>query len=477
MTSLKSNDVPVVVLRELADKREVSSNPREIKAIDKFFKEFGVNLDNNEEKNAFLISLSKHESEKPNADLIMINKKLVVSHVVSSKSKTVEDYISGKEKHHKGSSFSSAVEEGEGEEYTDEEHDKPNPGHAVLNTGKVLSTEEVENLVKQQSYTVSAEEIKEHLTRFLYGIKWEDDAYRTGDIKINIYSDKKDVNNLIAAGTKVLDALLYEAIGTREENAGLFTTRIVTKLTASSVSDNIINAKRALLAAVVLVFIQGSLPSKSDDTKPIPKFIKEKIFKGEIGSLKAIAELLSSTNTEKFPSKIFLEIDLDRTPIAISTRCKMSIAGNRAIRYSIFTASLKEAEERAIPAGAGIELYKQYEEHNRRITKAKEIVKALRTIATDYKTQLNMHPLSQSRAVIQNFTLKLTRAIIESVAPSARPEINRKAKKDNNSSFLRDTNFVGSEEEGALIWHILENPDADFNELSSQSVYSAYSKH
>nr|DBA06875.1 TPA_asm: coat protein [Boraginaceae associated ophiovirus] len=466
-TSSNIPTIPLAVLKQLVTERTRDITAEKRREIEATLKAFGI-TDLTKGISTLTIAISKLDAKNPNCDVMLLNNELKIAANPSSMSQSIDDYL--------GVNMNEWLGKGEDDvvKSTSSDGSSSQGPHRTFEVGRTLTDSEVDKFITSSSYVVTDADIRAHLERFLYEIKWEDDAYRTGDIKVYIYNGKKDVDSLIAAGTKVLDALIYAALNDKPEAQDLFVVQKVEKLTANVISGHMTDAKRALLAGLVLVFIQGSLPSKADSKKPVPKFIKEKIFKSNIANLSGVAEILSSTDTEKFPAKLFLDIDLDKVPKPICTRCKLSIAGNRAVRYAVFSAGFarsKEVEPRREWDGM---TYSVMLESNKQVNLANKIFDILRMIAGNYKTQLRMHPLAPNRPVIKDFTLKLTKAILVSIDEDERHKILEKAVADENLSFQRDTNFVGVVKDGIHTFPIMTNPDADFSSLTPDTIREIY---
>nr|DBA06932.1 TPA_asm: coat protein [Lithospermum ophiovirus] len=353
-----------------------------------------------------------------------------------------------------------------------------NPEKAPMNVGgeRIQSIDSFLENVKKDSYQIDTKSIEAHLLKFLESVTTEDEGYLTKEISIFYYKQKTyEIQSLVGAGTKILDALLFVSMKDNPEAQGMFNERAVDNLTSMTVGKNVQDAKRAIQAAAVLVYIQGSLPKNfDDDKKPVPKFIKENIYKGDIGNLNAIGKNLSSASTSKFPARVFLNVDINRFPVPVATRAKLSIAGNKGIRYAIFAGTcMKEelfiiGEEMKGPEVAKLTAM------NNRIQLAIAISDFMRGLSGNTTAQLRMHPLSPNKPVVKGFLLKITRAIIESLSVEGRISLFNKMESAKNSSFLNDSNFAGEDIAGVRVWRILDNPDADFSDMSVNTLKGIY---
>nr|QXP00893.1 coat protein [Ophiovirus vaccinii] len=341
---------------------------------------------------------------------------------------------------------------------------------------KITDIEIVKDTIKKSSYKIDSDAIKKHLENFLKSVTIENEAYTTGEIVVKFFKEKStDVGMLVASGTKILDALMFVAMHDNEDAKGIFSFMEVKELSALSIAENMSQAKKAIQAAGVLVYINGGLPpNKGTDTRPVPKFVKEFIYQNEIGGLIAIGEQLSSGNTRKFPAKVFLNVDLNSFPLPVATRCKLAIAGNKAVRYAVFAGSCQKASMISAQGITTVEAMENVMKANARRKLAIEIADFLRTLSGAVEAQKRMHPLSPNKPTIKDLTLKLTRAIIESLSTTGLAQLYDKMEASKNNAFMKDTNFAGTEADGKRIWNIVVNSDAEFGELSVGSLKAMY---
>nr|DBA06888.1 TPA_asm: coat protein [Chrysanthemum ophiovirus_mori] len=332
--------------------------------------------------------------------------------------------------------------------------------------------------IKSESYSIDSSKIKEHLENFLKSVTLGDEGYVSGEVVIKYIGERgADVNMLIAAGTKVLDAILYCAMAQSPDNTGMFKLVETSGISERTIAVNMSNAKRAIQAAAVLVYIQGGLPEnkgKNSAETPVPQFITKEIYSGETVTMLSIGEQLSCANTKKFPAKVFLQIQLDILPPAVSSRCKLNIAGNRAVRYAKYASPFSTKSELKITEGTPVTQIEDIMKFNSKLKLSKDIVNCLKQVATNVTSQLVMHPLSSERPTIKNFTLKLTHAIIFSLSTSGLIAMSQKIVADNNPAFQKDVNFFGIKDGDSHTWPILSNPDADFSDITAESLKAAY---
>nr|DBA06857.1 TPA_asm: coat protein [Adonis ophiovirus] len=342
------------------------------------------------------------------------------------------------------------------------------------------SKEDITKAIDQQSYTMDMEKLKATLEKFVRTIRLEDETYKQGDLPIFHFGDRlADVPMLIAAGTKILDAIAFASMREDAANNGLFVEKEVKEgITEREIVMNTKKGKRALQAGIVLVFVQGSLPgNKAHEDRKVPNFIIDKLYEGENISMDEIAKDLSAVSTVKFPARVLLQMNLDLLPLPVASRCKLNVAGNRGIRYAVYAASFDKREELAISDDTPVSAMYQKMEENKKIKLARELRETLASLDGCYKNQLVMHPLSESKPSTKNFTLKLTCAIIFSLSKSGRKAMAEKIISDKNEAFKRDIHFFGTGDAEKRDWPILKNIDADFSGLSVEGLKNIYKIH
>nr|DBA06911.1 TPA_asm: coat protein [Gentiana ophiovirus] len=340
---------------------------------------------------------------------------------------------------------------------------------------KIKDSETFKLHVNKAGIIVTAESIREHLEKFLSTASSEDKAYSNGEIIIKYFNDNENsVEHLIAAGTMVLDAILYCSYKNDQVVNGIFKKIMVTELKPSVMAQNLSLGKKSILSATALVFITGNLPPKDlSDSRPVPKFIRN-LYNSEVDKLSTIAGYLSVADPKKFPAKAFLNIDLNKIDVATASRCKLSIAGNKAVRYADYIGNFDQA---VIPGVAGkldADEATRAVKKKDRVERARELTEFLRSLVGNVKAQLRMHPLSADKPTVKNLTLKLTRACLESLSLKGRLEMREKIVKNQNNSFKSDVNFFGMGEGKDAHWPLIENVDADFMDISVVGLKAIY---
>nr|DBA06937.1 TPA_asm: coat protein [Osteospermum ophiovirus] len=346
-----------------------------------------------------------------------------------------------------------------------------------LSDKKITKKNEIESTIKSQSYVLEISKLKEILEAFVKTITLEDESYRQGDLLVKYFNNRNDdVTMLVAAGTKILDALVFCSMRDDPVNQGLFIEEEIKEgISEKEIVINVREAKRALQSGIVLVYVQGSLPgSKTAEGRKVPNFIIDKLYEGESASMEQIGKELSCTSTAKFPAKVLLQMNIDLLPTPVASRCKLNVAGNRAIRYAVFASGFEEVNEVEIDDETPRSAIPLIMENNRKISLAKGIKNALASLDGCYKNQLVMHPLSDSKPTIKNFTLKLTCAIVFSLSKSGRKAMAEKIIADKNEAFKRDVNFFGYGEGKDREWPIVKNAEADFSGISVEGIKNIY---
>lgn len=329
----------------------------------------------------------------------------------------------------------------------------------------IKDLEDFNTLILKDSFRVSPEQIKEHLQRFINTIPKNGEGYYSGEVQIFYYKQlEKNTEKLVGAGTAVLDAILF--CSTTEEGKGIFMFNEVKELTTADVSANLSKAKAAILAAVVLVYIQGGLPPSSGiDKRPIPKFVQG-LVKQWAKSLVDIGAALSSTDTKKFPEAVFLQLPLKDLPAAVASRCRLNIAGNRAVRYAKFAAPFERAVKKTVLATMNPVQLADTLSYNARVQHAIDIADFLISVDGKEEALMKMHPLSPNRPTVKNLTAKLTRAILESLSLTGRLSMIAKIDDQSIAAFKADDDLYGNMEGDVREWGVLTDSEKDFSDFT-----------
>nr|DBA06892.1 TPA_asm: coat protein [Citrullus ophiovirus] len=349
----------------------------------------------------------------------------------------------------------------------------------VRKTGEfVKNKEDLEKFIRKEAISLDHTSIKKYLVEFLTTIGVEEESYNCGDLDIKYFKDiTGSVSQLVAAGTKILDAIVFKSMEGVKGSEDLFNLEEIKDLRDVEAVRNLHAAKRAIQAGAILVYTQGTLPNKSDgEEKNVPRFIKEKIYSGDNVTMSEIGSDLSVASTKKFPQKYSCHWTLNSFQPAVASRCKLNIAGNRAIRYAVYCSGFQEKPETKLPENVPAETLKMFFDEGNKLTHAKKLVAVLRSLNGDYKAQLCMHPLSDTKPSVQKMTLKLTCAILYCMTSEGRLSMANKVMAEKNSSFLRDENLMGTLIDGERSWGIFKNNDADFMSISEEALKKAYGR-
>nr|UXK95487.1 coat protein [Carrot ophiovirus 1] len=342
-----------------------------------------------------------------------------------------------------------------------------------------FSPEKVKELIEGKSLTLDQSKVQEVLENYVKNLPRTAETYKAKEIEV-LYFKGVDitVSSLLSSGTKILDAVLYITYKDSAEHNFIFAVKELSPsfLESKTLVKNIEMGNRAIKAAFCLVYNQGGLPAKTSDERPLSRFIRETIFRSKDLKSNDLCDLLSSADPSLFPSQVFLKTKLEHLPTEVASRCKMSIAGNKAIRYALM-AQKYEKNEIAVPDKLTPTSSIEYMQEKEKIEKAKKIVDTLCSLASDFEAQKRMHPLSPERASRKNFTLQLTCAIITSLSPKGRIDMRTAIENEKIEAFKRDENIYGKlNSKDVASFPVLSNPSANFSELSSDAVKTAYGK-
>nr|DBA06917.1 TPA_asm: coat protein [Holcus ophiovirus] len=341
-----------------------------------------------------------------------------------------------------------------------------------------FSPEVVNEMIQIKSLSMDAGKIKSILENYIVNLPKTAETYKTGDILVFWFKGVAlSISSLLSAGTRILDAVMYMAYKDSSEHNFIFATTELKPGTvnATDISKKIENGNKAIKAAFCLIYTQGELPSKSTEEKQLPKFVRETLFKGYQGfSSNVLVDMLSSADPSLFPAEVFLGIELTQLPNEVASRCKMSVAGNKAIRYAMLAQRFEKNNVTAPRSGDQAEILR-FSAEVEKLNKAKSITDLLSSLGSNFEAQKRMHPKSASRPTRKNFTLQMTCAIIYSLSPKGRDDLRKTIDEGKIESFKRDPNFYGSINQIHEVTHnVLMNKEADFSELSVDAIRIAY---
>lgn len=156
------------------------------------------------------------------------------------------------------------------------------------------------------------------------------DNYTAGEVKIYYHvGGETDPQQLISAGTKVLDAILYCALKDDGKSNAIFSLNQSTVPDPQTASEIYHKSMNAFLAGLMLFVIRGSLPAKGDSGQVV-KFISSRIQ--QYKSVGEIGDRLSSAPTHKFPAVTLLSISLSSFPDQVVGRLGLSTAGRKFVK-------------------------------------------------------------------------------------------------------------------------------------------------
>nr|WNV27214.1 coat protein [pepper chlorosis associated virus] len=348
----------------------------------------------------------------------------------------------------------------------------------VISDKKIkFSVEALNKIIIGKSLSLDQDKIKDVLEKYVKELPKTVETYKAGDVLIkNFKGVSTGISSLLAAGTKILDAILYVAYQDSLEHSFIFKKVELSPdmISSREIAENIDIGNKAIKAAFCHVYNQGGLPSSSSESKLLSKFIRETIFKKKTLESDKFCEYLSSSDPSFFPASVFLKVPLDNLPTEVSSRCKMSIAGNKAIRYAMLA---QKFEKRTLEDPTKVESKNMlaYIKENEKLQKAISIMNTLSSLGSNFEAQKRMHPLSPERPSRKNFTLQLTCAIVYALSKYGRETMRKDIDDRKIASFKRDLNIYGEVNNiHEAYFPVLTNPDGDFSELSVEAVKTAY---
>lgn len=308
-----------------------------------------------------------------------------------------------------------------------------------------FSVAKVKEIIEGKTFSIDPAKVKEVLEEYVKGLPKTTETYGSGSIIVYYFKGVDlSVSSLLSAGTKVLDAIMYMSFGSSEEHKFIFKSEELNPkmIKVNEITDYLTNGNRAIKAAFCCVYNQGSLPSKSNDERNLSKFIKETVFRDKSLTANKFCDFLSSADPSFFPAKVFLEIPFDHLPTEVASRCKMAVAGNKAIRYAIFSRRFEQNKLADLTTATAEEM-KNHMIATGKIEKAIKIAEKLSALGSDFEAQKKMHPLSISRTSRKNFTLQLTAAILFSLSEEGRVAMRSAIDSNKIEAFKRDENIYG----------------------------------
>nr|BDA99375.1 coat protein [Ophiovirus freesiae] len=335
----------------------------------------------------------------------------------------------------------------------------------------------IKDIIEAKTLALDQDKIQAVLDQYVKDLPKSGDTYKSGDVIVKEFKNVKlNISSLLAAGTKVLDAILYMTYKDSADHSFIFSKETLSpeSVVKKEIASRIDIGNKAIKSSFCLVYNQGGLPSKSSSNKTLSKFIKETVFRDSKMDSDTLCDFLSSADPSFFPASVFLNIPLDHVHTEVASRCKMAIAGNKAIRYAKFAAKFEKDQ---VNEGdyKSKENIKELVVKEEKLKTAHAIVEFLCSLASNFEAQKKMHPLSPGRSSRKNFTLQLTCAIMFSRSKQGRMDMRSAITSQKIESFKRDENLYGSVDSlGHVSFPIFENGEADFSELSVPAIRAAY---
>nr|DBA06977.1 TPA_asm: coat protein [Xerochrysum ophiovirus_visco] len=342
-----------------------------------------------------------------------------------------------------------------------------------------IKGEELRAKLAARSFEVNIEAVQAELDKFYKELPADGEGYGPMEVKVFKFADTDEEGSLfeyLGAGTLPLDAILYSALGKNEKSSGMFNVFVVEKMKESAMARNIKKGKGLLRACTVMVYVQGGLPIIDEkDMRPIPSYISKHLLDGKHKMMNEIPQLLSSTSTKKFPQKIFLKVDTATLPDADCARCKLSVAGNKIVKYAVLASKFERAPMPALPKN--MEELEKVNNERLKLQKAYNIVDYLLSVQTDFEAMLRMHPLNGFKPSVTNLTRKITTAIVFSLSMKGRIDLVDNLILEDNKAFLKDTYLIGmTGPSGTRIHKNLTDSSCDFSSITVDTLKNMYGK-
>nr|DBA06944.1 TPA_asm: coat protein [Pseudolycopodiella ophiovirus] len=451
------SDTPLLSAFKLinADKRVVSSR---LSKLEQMFKAHGdVPIQLNDNDDFEIVSMTPPEiTEKESNPSITVEK---MSTGQSQKMKELQGAIAKvSEKEDKASSS------GGGDP-------KKKVTKALPKTGWVNSVN-INAVMQESKFKFDADKVVKVMNDYITSIP-ESETYKAGEVKVTILEDSPvSVHNLIAAGTLVLDAIIYMAMHQEEEAKYLFEITTIQELEFNSVMSNLQTAKCAFISTIILIFTRGSMPAKVGmaSKRPLIKLICEDLEYGMDATEQSVALDLTCSNPMKFPSSVFLKINIKDLPSKFFSRIRLSPAGNKVIKYAELASRFDKA---VAPISDPPKMEDLIEKGN--LEHALKLVKGLKDRQGNFEAQMMLHPLNPNKKVPVGFALKMTKAILHTLSESGRVAMRKHIDSKKILAFQKDLNFYGSTDQaGEVTWEILSDQNVNFMDVSLEMLDSIF---
>nr|DBA06980.1 TPA_asm: coat protein [Zostera ophiovirus] len=363
----------------------------------------------------------------------------------------------------------------------------PRPASSVFSAGsssgtRNVSVAELNRIFNSVALGVRKDDITDSLIECLREIPGEYNTYDPKEVKIVFFENSESTfRSLIGAGTRVIDAILFKHFMKSNIDAFDISTLPPNPDGTFTISDAEICRKisvghKALTSAFVFVYNQGYLP-QLNETKQLPKFIRETVFHNELKNQGELANLLSSASLKKFPGSAFLFPDISNLlPSICVARCRLNVAGNRVIRYAAM-ANCFENRFMFTPAHNRLNL----EADNIKIAFSIEIRTFLASLESDFEAQCMNHPFSETKVILPGLTKKLTHAVLYSLSIDGLRQMASRVVSENRLSWKKDIDFWGISTSNDIdsnirTYPVFDESVADFSGLSIETIRGVWGK-
>jgi len=159
--------------------------------------------------------------------------------------------------------------------------------------------------------------------------------YLAGEVKVHMFDENNiTFESLLAAGTLILDAVLFMALKDDGEYGGLFDMQ---GPLYSDKSDSALIRQTAYLAFIASIehyLTKGVLPGMGNQNDQLSRNIVQRtLSETGITTSGQLGQILSSAKISKFPRTIYLGIDLGKIDKTTGQRIALSPAGTKFMRY------------------------------------------------------------------------------------------------------------------------------------------------
>jgi len=326
-----------------------------------------------------------------------------------------------------------------GDEAEEEEEEEEDPEEN-------LSPDDLAALCDEEQVVVTPDEVLDAINSFIETIP-EIEGYNKGEIKLYVFSQSHfGLSQMVGAGTAILDAILYLAVGVKYPD--IFSVRPAMSKTATDVSGFIARARGVFISWSILIMCRGSHPDVTNTTRPLPAIcLKDALVGMNINNEKELALECSSAPLKKFPSSVMMQANVKSLPERFYQRIVLAPAGCRAIRYAMLASTFPKRSDTPL---------------------AKEIAEYLVSVANHREVQLNLHPMRDLPEIVKipKFTLKMTRAIMESLTPEGRNSFVDSIMGGRMESFKKDPSFSKVKMGRTSNFAILNDVEASFDGLT-----------